>query len=235
MSMKSFSSLSFEAPSPADGSGANPPPCHGAGERAAFRQRGAVLLIALFVLIAMTLSALALIRSVSMTNLVSGNLAFRESAVHYAERAVEHAIAWLVDKANHTPSELWVDSDSGSPGYLAVRQDPDPASTDRRNWDELWRKVLESHERSIPSVDGGDDDPTGNRVAYVIQRLCEKTGTPVDDVAKCAKPPHDAVGGSKIAGGGGAGLTNPQIYYRITARVTGPRNTVVYTQMIIAL
>ena len=45
------------------------------------RQAGAVLIIALFVLIAMTLSALSLMRSVNTTNLIAGNLAFHESAV----------------------------------------------------------------------------------------------------------------------------------------------------------
>jgi Tfp pilus assembly protein PilX len=193
----------------------------------ALRQRGAVLLIALIVLIAMTLSALTLIRSVNTTNLVAGNLAFRESAVLYAERAAENAIVWLKDKANNTPDALHSDSDR----YWAVRQDPDPATTGRKNWDELWSNVLNSKRYSVPAV-GGDTDVTGNQVAYVIQRLCDEPGNPL--LKNCSRPPRDTEGGTLDLGKSGAGLTK-QVYYRITARVQGPRNTVVYTQTIVAL
>lgn len=204
-------------------------PSRKAVANASFRQRGVVLLIALVVLVAMTLSALALIKSVNMTNLISGNLAFRESAVLYAERATEHAIAWLVEKADHSPSTLF--HDDGGGGYLAVRKDPATG----KSWEDLWRDSLQDHAISLPVVGGGETDPTGNRVEYVIQRLCEETGTPANDKAKCGKPPHEAAGGTSSVGIPSLGLTNPQIYYRVTARVKGPRNTVVYTQMIIAL
>ncbi|MDR2450932.1 MAG: hypothetical protein LBE85_03995 [Candidatus Accumulibacter sp.] len=203
------------------------------GARAAFRQRGAVLLIALVVLIAMTLSALALIRSVNTTNLVAGNLAFRESAVLYAERATEHAVDWLVTAANAGGGMLWHEV-SGS-GYLAVHQNPDPDSANRRNWDELWNEFLRKKAVSVPAVvdGGGGTDVTGNRVEYVIQRLCDKVGNPLS--VECSRPPHEGKGASKVAGSPSAGLTNLQVYYRITARVSGPRNTVVYTQTIVAL
>jgi Tfp pilus assembly protein PilX len=196
-----------------------------------FCQRGVILLIALIVLIAMTLSALALIRSVNTTNLVSGNLAFRESALLYAERAAEHAVAWLVAKANAGGGDLWHDV-SGS-GYLAVHQDPDPGSANRRNWDELWRNLLEGKAASVPAIGDGGTDVTGNRVKYVIQRLCDEEGNPLG--VECSRPPHEGKGASKVAGSASAGLTNPQVYYRITARVDGPRNTVAYTQTIVAL
>ena len=178
------------------------------------RQAGAVLIIALFVLIAMTLSALALIRSVTTTQLISGNLAFRESAVLSAERATENALAWL---ASLPKKDLYFDKPAN--GYLAKRADPD--------WKAFW------NDRGSPRVKGVED-AAGNRVDYVIHRLCESAGAPLDDATKCSKPPINTSDDSR-EGGRESFWSDNQVYYRITSRVTGPRNTVVHTQTIVAL
>lgn len=190
----------------------------GLGGRAA--QRGAVLLIALLALVAMTLSALALIRSVNMTNLISGNLAFRESAVLSSERSTELALAWL--SANSAAIETTLHEHNAANGYRAVRADPAAGV----NWDTFWNATLAEQ-----SVAGGAD-VAGNTVAYVIHRLCEAEGHP--QVVNCSKPPTGNAGGSQSAGGQSLSATS-QVYYRITSRVAGPRNTVVYTQTIAAL
>ncbi len=52
------------------------------------RQRGAVLLIALIVLVAMTLAGIAMMRSVDTGILVSGNMAFRQSATLAADAGI---------------------------------------------------------------------------------------------------------------------------------------------------
>lgn len=183
-------------------------------------QGGAVLLIALLALVAMTLSALALIRSVNMTNLISGNLAFRESAVLSSERSTELALAWL--SANSAAIETTLHEHNAANGYRAVRADP----ADGANWDTFWKATLADQ-----SVTGASD-VAGNTVAYVIHRLCEAEGHP--QVVNCSKPPTGNAGGSQSAGGQSLSATS-QVYYRITSRVAGPRNTVVYTQTIVAL
>ncbi|MDR3299337.1 MAG: hypothetical protein LBU43_04900 [Candidatus Accumulibacter sp.] len=192
------------------------------------RQSGVVLIIALVVLIAMTLSALSLIRSVNMTNLISGNLAFRESAVLSAERGMEEALVWLRPRAL---SGLNVDIEDAANKihYWAKRVDPDPESGQK--WDAFYDSLLP---RSAP----GTTDGSGNTVTYIVHRLCERAG-PVKDAdpqkeANCSKPPLGSSGSSYSAGG------EPlpeyiQVYYRITSRVKGPRNTVVYTQTVLAL
>ena len=155
----------------------------------AYRQRGAVLLIALVVLIAMTLSALALIRSVNTTNLVSGNLAFRESSVLYSERATEHAIAWLVDEANANAGNLG--GDLPVQGYLASREDPAAGE----NWDQFWDRMMVQrygHNENdpnypVPRLPSGGRDVNGNQVAYIIQRLCDGTGSSLS--RNCSRPP----------------------------------------------
>ena len=46
------------------------------------RQRGVVLFIALIVMVAMSLAAIALFRSVDTANLVAGNQAFKQGALN---------------------------------------------------------------------------------------------------------------------------------------------------------
>ena len=58
-------------------------------------QRGVSLVIALIALVAMTLAGLALMRSVDTTNLISGNLAFRQSALNATDVGVETALVTL--------------------------------------------------------------------------------------------------------------------------------------------
>ena len=189
-------------------------------------QGGAVLLIALLALVAMTLSALALIRSVNMTNLISGNLAFRESAVLSSERSTELALAWL--SANSAAIETTLHEHNAANGYRAVRADP----ADGANWDTFWKATLADQSAVVPTDLPENKDVAGNTVAYVIHRLCEAEGHP--QVVNCSKPPTGNAGGSQSAGGQSLSATS-QVYYRITSRVAGPRNPVVYTQTIVAL
>ncbi|GHU06584.1 hypothetical protein FACS1894158_13460 [Betaproteobacteria bacterium] len=181
------------------------------------RQSGAILLIAMVVLVAMTLSALALVKSVNTTNLIAGNLGFRESALLSSERSTERAVKFLRDNAND--DHLYTSHmDTPDECYSAVRIDP----TDGKNWDELIGRNNKC----------GSRDAAGNNVWYVIHRLCESEGKP--SKSYCSKSPRLARGGSEATGGtGSTGYT--QYYYRITTRVNGPRNTAVYTQTIVAM
>ena len=190
----------------------NPPP------NMAGRQRGAVLLIALVILVVMTLSALALIRSVNMTNLIAGNLAFRESALLSSERSTETALTWLASADAATLYDV-----SASNGYQAVRADPATG----QSWDAFWIATLA--DQSVT----GTADVAGNTVSYVIHRLCDATGSP--QTVNCAKSPSTNVGGSQSGGSSIFLGSGSQVYYRITTRVAGPRNTTAYTQTIVAI
>ena len=183
-------------------------------------QRGVVLLIALIALVAMTLSALALVRAVNTTNLIAGNLSFRESAILTGERSTELALAnWLTP--NVTGNTLH--GHSGANGYRAFRADPAAGVS----WDAFWNDALAAQ------AVAGAMDASGMTVAYVIHRMCDGLGAP--HIVNCAKPPTGInVGGSQSAGGV-APISSSQVYYRITTRITGPRNTVAYVQTVLAL
>ena len=186
------------------------------------RQRGVVLLIALIILVAMTLGGVALVRSVDTTNLVAGNLSFRESAVHAGEQATELAvIGWLQPMT--LAKDPLLHADSAANGYRAVRQDP-PIGT---AWDTFWNTTLAT--QAIAAA----PNAANNTVAYVIHRLCDGNGAP--HTVSCSKPPSNANSGGSFSAGAVSTITSSQVYYRITARISGPRNTVAYVQTIVAL
>jgi hypothetical protein len=183
-------------------------------------QAGIILPIALIVLVAMTLSALSLIRSVNMTTLVAGNLAFRESAVLSAERSTEDALRWLV--AHSGEGDATLHHDVAGEGYRAVREDPAD-----QDWGVFWEETLKAQAKP------GERDNADNRVSYVIHRLCNDEGAPLP--TNCSKPPVNTSGDSHSGNTEILSRSKHQIYYRITTQVEGPRYTVVYTQTIVAI
>jgi len=76
-------------------------------------------------------------------------------------------------------------------------------------------------------------DSAGNRVRYIMHRLCAQPG-PYNNPTpqQCAQytPVGGAGTGSTMAVGSYQFQGIPQVYIRITTRVDGPRNTVSITQ-----
>lgn len=190
------------------------------------RQDGAVLLIALIMLVAMTLGGIALIRSVYTSNLVAGNLSFQQAAVMASDRGVEAAVKWLEN--NNTSTNLH--GDNTAAGYFASRIGSNPATG--QSWDDFWNDVLRPvGVKALPA----DALGSGNTVEYVIHRLCDNKTSPTGG-NPCALSPNTVGARGNDKGAGVVGLQyNNQVYYRITVRVAGPRNTVSFTQAVVAL
>jgi hypothetical protein len=196
-------------------------------------QRGAVLFIALIVLVAMTLASVALIRSVDTATLGAGNIAFKQSATQAAERAVAAAMAHF-------------DPFSGPPGYFATLAN----ANNHQSAQNYCASLLPTDARGVPLIllgtpatvdtntkecDGLALNPvteiaatTGERLRYVIERLCTAPGAPSE--ANCNVTQVLPTGGT-VGGGKPLGDTVP--LYRVTVRVDGPRNTLHFTQAII--
>jgi len=185
------------------------------------KQRGVVLLITLIVLVAMTLAAISLVRSVDTTNVIAGNLAFRQTATLSGDYGTEAAIYWVEQNNGNV-----LFTNQPGQGYFAVHQDPAANQT----WDDFWTNVVIPRGYfTLPS------DTAGNTVAYTIDRMCENQVDPNDPTADCQKSTIKiSTGSSQTSGTQGLTLAN-QIYYRITSRIAGPRNSVTYVQAIIAL
>jgi type IV pilus assembly protein PilX len=192
----------------------------------ALRERGVVLMVALIVLVAMTLAGIALMRSVDTTTMIAGNLAFQQSATNSGDVGTETAVAWL---QTNNSSVLWLDA--AAQGYKASRQDPGTTQT----WDSFWASVL------VPAgqvVTLAQDGTTGNTVSYTIQRLCNGTGDPASAATGAPDCAQSQVAGSSAGGSKGASVIalayNSTVYYRVTTRIAGPRNTVSYVQTIVS-
>jgi Tfp pilus assembly protein PilX len=192
------------------------------------RQQGVVLMVALIVLVAMTLAGIALMRSVDTTTLIAGNLAFQQSATNSGDIGTETAVNWLV--ANNSGTTLH--ASITAQGYVARREDPALG----QSWDAFWTTVLDPAGGPSQVQKLAQDPVTGNTVAYVIHRMCNQELDPTAPTVDCAQvQTTTAMGGSSKGAGVVALLYNSSIYYRITTRIAGPRNTVSYVQTLVTL
>jgi Tfp pilus assembly protein PilX len=194
------------------------------------KQRGVVLVIALIVLIAMTLAGIALMRSVDTSNLIAGNLAFQQAATHSADTGVETAVRWL-ETASSTNNGLALEASDNTNGYVANGSDATNNPSAGQSWDDFWNGTLKARKVDL---NGGSEDDAGNKVSYVIDRMCANAG-PKTGGASCVASPVVTVdpGNCECPG---VPLNAPSVvYYRVTVRVAGPRNTVSYVQAMVAL
>lgn len=183
-------------------------------------QQGVVLLVALVVLVVMALSTAAMLYSTGSSTWLVGNLAFRQSAVASGDQGVEKAIAWLKTTSSSSPATLYTDVTAS--GYHATTSD----MTGSQGPSALWSAIANGKVALTA-------DAAGNQVAYAIERLCSSTGEAA--VGTCSANPATAeCGQSHNVNSNVPGCTS-QVYYRITVRTEGPRNTVSYTQAMVAL
>lgn len=185
-----------------------------AGHAARRGQRGVVLFVALIVLVAMTLAGIALMRSVDTALVVAGNMAFKQSAIAVADRGTQEAVKWLKDTNTSAPTSLY--DDIPSSGYFALIPPglPEPDWFDGNTWVNSF------------SVNGGTPDAAGNVTRYQIHRQCNAPGNPGDAGCGLYFGTSTAASGGSMAVGAPVYIGTPQIYYRVTTRVDGPRDTV---------
>ena len=201
-------------------------------------QQGVVLFIALIALVVMSLAAVALVRSVDTATLVAGNLAFKQAATSSADAGVEAAVPWLktTEDAQVVLSlDPWMDAthafnvDAPANGYYSSIALPADLTADS-----TWISAASRPGTGANFDANGLDSTTDNTVRYIIQRVC-RTPNQVLSTANCLFSDATWDKGSKRGrlsheAGLGTGATSGSPFYRITARVTGPRNTVSYIQ-----
>lgn len=194
------------------------------------RQRGVVLFVALIALVVMSLAAVALIRSVDTSVIIAGNLAFKQSATTSAENGLQSAIAWLeANKANSAVLEA-NNAANANNGYYATNT---VLTTAALTTDAPWVGASSAPATGSGIDANGTDAKTGNTALYVIERLCNVVGP--STVGSCLMGAASESTGTRqvldaTQAGGGAGVTLPSPMYRVTTRVTGPKNTVSFIQ-----
>ena len=191
------------------------------------RQRGATLIIALIVLVAMTLAGVAMMRSVDTATVVAGNIAFKQSTVNAADQGLQTGYKWLADIG--TASVTLYNTDTAV-GYISAVPGTEPNWMDNNNWSNS--KVLNS----------GSADASGNVVSFLVHRMCPvpncaPDATCLGNVNSCGSTPD-----STLITGEGIDQSKPNfftrppaIHYRITSRAVGPRNSITVVQTMVKI
>lgn len=205
--------------------------------RSCKRQRGVVLFIALIVLIVMTMASIALIRSTDTVNVIAGNIAFRQAALQESDTGIDAAFRAMGDPlgAGYVANKAV----SSAPRYYAVMQ-----TLGANGAPTLIYDMLPSDAVGNADVYGTTNGfgPNGNRVRYVVERMCNPvaggTAAPASEAeikANCITyQPGSMSNSSRNAGRIKLNaVTLPNVYYRVTVRVDGPRGTVSIAQSIV--
>ena len=195
----------------------------------AHKQSGAVLFIALIVLVALMLASIAVVRSVDTANVIAGNAAFKQSTVQAADFGVERAAAELPNIIATIVDTDVTPGPSGAPTYwyYATRREADAFGVPTTKQAGTAGAAVAINWNNVPV----SATVAGNSVQIVIDRLCLGPA-PVTDIESNCFFEGDAAGGTKKVGGTVFTSVNT-VFYRVTARVSGPRNTVSVVQAIV--
>jgi type IV pilus assembly protein PilX len=197
-------------------------------------QRGVVLIYALIAMVVIMLASLALIRGIGNSTSLAGSFGMRRDMVNQADRGV--ACALLVfgsttDTCSNpaitaalATAALRNTSLAGS-NYSAVTLQTNSANG-------IPNVLLNDSLFSSAGTAGNDviDATYGVTIRFVIDRLCSAGTT--------APSPTTCVANNRTGDKGGTGWlpkagTTFQPIYRISVRVTGPKNTVSFVQTMI--
>jgi type IV pilus assembly protein PilX len=199
------------------------------------KQRGVALFFALICLVAIMLTAVVLVRSVDTSTMISGNLAFQQSATVSGDAGTEAAITWLatIEAANTTLNVLTdplhpFNVNDATKGYYASL-DPAISLTASSGTRFLWNAT--DSKGLTPAT-----DTSGNTTRYVIQRMCRTSGVAIKD-ANCmfSGAIQDTNGQNiplpqEVCKGEGCPVAGQTPQIRITSRTIGPKNTLSYVQ-----
>lgn len=169
------------------------------------RQRGVTMLVVLVLLSVMLLGGLSLARMTEIGTLASGNGTYREASLQASEVGLNTA-------------------------YAAVRAIT-VEDTAIAGW--YWPTIQAADAAGIPTVDWGaaPEVVVGNyRIRYVAERLC--TVTPVTaTLRQCLVRQVPQVGSNRV---GQEEIDPPNSrQFRITVRVTGPKDTETWVQSLV--
>ena len=207
---------------------------------------GISLIYSLLALVAISMAAVALVRSVTGSGLVIGNLAFKQDATSASAVAAETAIAWLTANAGA------LQTDNAAAGFYATtRQSLDVTGGGSTA---VTRAVVDwngdgcgtssypagSFAVCVVPSPGTINVGNGNAARYVILRQCDQEGNPGAGAIDCVTPvtssAQQETNVSALDYNRSARLTAPvtlQQYYRVIVRTLGARNTVAFTETLI--
>ena len=201
---------------------------------AAHRQRGVVLLFGMIALVVMLIGTTAIVRSMNTSLQTAGNYGFKRDLTNQGELAIQ-AVLTAMAAGGGLADEATRQASNAALNYSAV--------------------LLPSNAQGIPNALLSDAAFTGVGVAtndivvadlgitvrYVVDRVSAATGAAtaigtlmVGDAAPAAGSGSELLT-AMDSSSGGQGAVVQQVVYRVSVRVTGPRNTQSFYQSTLRL
>jgi type IV pilus assembly protein PilX len=191
-------------------------------------QRGVVLLFTLIALVILLVASIALVRSLNTSLFTAGNIGFKRDLQNQGERAVNQVLT-AFDPGGLLASidnrKIHVFTSNYSASFLKTNSYGIPEALEKSDTDfaAVWK---------APDIDVADQKI---KVRYVVDRLCNSTGDEqdlgsggcilADSTASPGTSASNLQSAEKSLGTGLAGAIPISVVYRISIRVTGPRNT----------
>ncbi|MBT2324986.1 pilus assembly protein PilX [Variovorax paradoxus] len=206
-------------------------------------QHGISLLFALMALVAVSLAAIALVRSVDTGTLILGNLGFKQSTTSAADKAAEAAITWLSAQGSSG-----LQNDASASGYYATSLEgldvtgSQSTSAARAivNWDiDGCGYAASGSYATCTARPSNAITVNGATARYLITRLCLTPGAPAATGNSCMAPLTTSSTSTANRGSLSYGMPAPLStsssgpYYRIVVRAVGPRNTVSFIETVV--
>jgi hypothetical protein len=190
------------------------------------RQRGVVLFFALIVLVILLIGGIVVVRSVNSSLYGAGNLAFRRDLVTQGDAVVARAIQMVSTAGSGGTSGSSVITDlqvsQSSANYSAIVLPVNSQGIPTALFSDTGFNAVGKATNDIP-INGGII------IRYVIERMCDLPGAV--SPAHCVQPPGQDRGEHTDSKNSGVLPTPPGgPAYRLSARVTGPRNTQAFFQ-----
>lgn len=206
--------------------------------KARHRQRGVVLLFSLITLVVLLIAAVALVRSFSDSMFTAGNIAFKRDLQNQSDRVMPAIITLFTTGDLATPSARGTSQTKFN--YSATILPSNSFGVPNALLDDTAFAAVGVTSNDIPvyTLSGKNQQIT---IRYVIDRLCDATGddstlgsgrcvlidTGAPQGGSASQWPNADSGGP--SGTGGSAVPQ-QLVYRVSVKVTGPRNTQAFFQ-----
>jgi type IV pilus assembly protein PilX len=204
-----------------------------------FGLRGSGLITAFAILSLISLALLGLIRTVETNMLIIGNHIYKRSTLYSTEKGLQAAIEWLVPRVQS--SEL--NSDRYDDGYYASYGSDVVFNNRKQEGGAIfidWDNSLCDGSDAVFCLKAKKISNTGsetNEIQYVIHRLCKTKGSPDDAKNNCkrnVKNLDNSPQRGQISYGQSIRYSNSEyLYYVITTRVKGAKNSISIVQTIV--
>jgi len=195
------------------------------------RQRGVVMIFGLIALAIMLIGAAAMVRSMNTSLANAGNLGFKRDLTNQGERAMAEVLALM--QSGVLATETARQADNPAVNYRASQFNGAAITAQGMPlalMNDAAFSTVGTATRDIALAD------MGVTVRYVVDRLCFAAGiakteecTMADSLVSNTANSSDPLT-AEFGSAGGAGAVPQLVVYRLSVRVTGPRQTQAFFQ-----